>query len=49
MEDNKKSPYTVPNPDDEVTEIPSELEKQSKEYDDYLGPNLFVFGAQRSG
>ena len=43
-----KSPYTLPNPDD-VIEIPSEIEEQKKEYDDYLGPNLFVFGAQRSG
>ena len=43
-----KNPYTVPNPDD-VIEISSEVVEQSKEYDDYLGPNLFVFGAQRSG
>ena len=44
-----KSPYSVPNENDEEIEIPSEIEEQSKEYKDYLGPNLFVFGAQRSG
>ena len=43
-----KCPYTIPSSDD-VTEITSEIEEQSKEYADYLGPNLFVFGAQRSG
>ena len=46
-----KCPYTVPSLDDNdnVVEITSELDEQVKEYDDYLGPNLFVFGAQRSG
>ena len=44
-----KCPYALPNINNTTVEIPSELEDQKKEYDDYLGPNLFVFGAQRSG
>ena len=44
-----KCPYTVPSSNDDVTEITSEIDEQSKEYADYLGPNLFVFGAQKSG
>ena len=44
-----KSPYSEPNENDNAIEIPSEIEEESKVYKDHLGPNLFVFGAQRSG
>ena len=44
-----KCPYVVANQNEELKTTSTTVENQTKDYYDYLGPNLFVFGAQKSG
>ena len=44
-----KCPYVVAKQNEELETLSTTVENQTKDYSDYLGPNLFVFGAQKSG